>query len=171
MAKGTKRNIKNFLSILIIFAVLLFVFLKLFDGSPSNSATVFEWERQVSVYFGNSNMGSSENCSKVFPISRNIINAETFGPGALEALLGGVLDEEKDSGYFTSLNNGVLIQRFEIINGVAYVDFNKRFNENIGGSCRVTSIRSQIENTLNNLPDIDSVVISVNGQTDGILEP
>ena len=64
-----------------------------------------------------------------------------------------------------------MIQKFEIKNKVAYVDFNSNLNKGVGGSCKVIAIKSQIENTLNNLPDIDSVVISVNGKTDGILEP
>jgi hypothetical protein len=51
------------------------------------------------------------------------------------------------------------------------VDFGSSFNRGVAGSCRVAAIKAQIETTLNNLPDIDSVVISVNGQTKGILEP
>ena len=148
----------------------LFMLIRSFGGFSTNSASAFEWQKQVSVYFGNENMGSSEDCSKVFPISRTIINAETLGPGALEALLLGVSEQDKTSGYFTSLNDGVLLQKFEIKDKVAYIDFNQRFSE-VGGSCTVIAIKSQIENTLNTLPDIDSVVISVNGKTEGILEP
>lgn len=153
-------------------ALAVFVFFKTSDyRSNLNSAKAFEWEKSVNVYFGNRNMGSSEDCSKVFPISRKILNAETFGPGALESLLKGVSEEEKTNGYFTSLNDEILLRRFEIKGKVAYVDFDSRFNQGVGGSCRVIAIHSQIENTLNSLPDIDSVVISVNGQTEGILEP
>lgn len=155
---------------IIVGALVLIVMVKAVGPSP-NSAIAFEWEKRVSVYFGNSGMGSSEDCSKVFPVSRTILNAETFGPGTLEALLKGVSKEEKEAGYFSGLNDGILIQKFEIKDKVAYVDFNYRFNENMGGSCRITNIKSQIETTLNNLPDIDSVVISVNGETEGILEP
>lgn len=164
------KMLKYFLYIVII-ALALFILIKTFSSSYSNSANAFEWEKQVTVYFGNKNMGSSKDCSKVFPVSRIILNAETFGPGALEALLNGVSESEKASGYFTGINDKVLLQKFEIKDKVAYVDFNSRFNENMGGSCRITNIKSQIETTLNNLSDIDSVVISVNGQTKGILEP
>ncbi len=137
----------------------------------SNSANAFEWEKSVNIYFGNSNKGSSEECSKVFPVARTILNAETFGPGALEALLNGVSEEEKTAGYFTSINDGVLLRKFEIKDKIAYIDFDPSFNEGMGGSCRVTNVKSQIENTLNNLPDIDSVIISVDGKTEGVLEP
>lgn len=164
------KMLKYFLYI-VIGALMLFAVVKVFSRSHSNTVNAFEWEKQVNVYFGNKKMGSLEDCAKVFPLSRVILNAETFGPGALEALLKGVSEKEEKAGYFTALNDKVLIQKFEIKDGVAYVDFNSRFNDGMGGSCRVTAIKSQIETTLNNLPDIDSVVISVNGQTEGILEP
>lgn len=165
------KELKYFLYV-VIFAIVILTLIKGYNNFfPSNSASAFEWEKTVNVYFGNKEMGSSEDCSKVFPISRTILNAETFGPGALEALLKGVSEEEKKSGYFTNLNDGILVQRFEIKDKVAYVDFDSKFNEGVAGSCKITAIKSQIENTLNNLPDIDSVIISVNGKTEGILEP
>jgi spore germination protein GerM len=164
------KILKYFLYALVC-VVIFFAFIKIFGGSSPNSASAFEWTKTVNVYFGNKNMGSSEDCSKVFPVSRTVINAETLGPGTLEALFKGVSETEKAAGYFTSLNDGTLIQKFEIKDKVAYIDFNSRFNEGVAGSCKITAIKSQIETTLNNLPDIDSVVISVNGQTKGILEP
>jgi spore germination protein GerM len=85
--------------------------------------------------------------------------------------LGGVTEKEKNDGYLTSLNDEILIQKFEIKDQVAYVDFNSRFNEKVAGACYVQSIKSQIETTLNSLADIDAVVMSVNGQTQGVLEP
>jgi len=165
------KGLKIFLGVVACVAVFL-ILTKAYKSSPSpNSANAFEWEKQANVYFGNKNMGSSEDCSKVFPVSRTVLNAETFGPGALEALLKGVSEAEKSSGYFTSINDKVLVQKFEIKDKVAYVDFDSRFIEGVAGSCKVMAMKSQIENTLNNLPDIDSVVVSVNGKTEGILEP
>jgi len=166
------KKILKYFSYMAVCALIFFVFVKIFGNTVSpDSASAFEWEKQINVYFGNVNMGSNEDCSKVFPVSRTILNAETLGPGALVTLLKGVSEEEKRSGYFTSLNDGALLKGFEIRNKVAHVDFNSRFSENIGGSCRIQAIRSQIENTLNNLPGINSVVISINGKTEGILEP
>lgn len=153
-------------------AIVFIVLIKVYNNSfHSNKAVAFEWNKQVEVYFSNSEMGSNEDCTKVFPVTRTIINAETLGPGALEALLKGVSDTEKASGYFTNLNKGILLQRFEIVNKVAYIDFDTSFNEGVEGACRVEGIKTQIETTLNNLPDIDSTIISVGGQTEGILEP
>src|SRR3989344_4678549 len=83
----------------------LFMLIRSFGGFSANSASAFEWQKQVNVYFGNNDMGSSEDCSKVFPISRTIINAETLGPGALEALILGVSEQDKTCRYFGALVN------------------------------------------------------------------
>jgi spore germination protein GerM len=165
------NNVLKYILYAVICATVWFAFVKIFGSSTPNSVSAFEWEKQVKVYFGNSKMGSDEDCSKVFPLARTILNAETFGPGALEVLLKGVTPKEKQIGYFTSINDKVLVQKFEIKNRVAYIDFNSRFSEKVAGSCKVTAIKSQIEKTLTSLPDISSVIISVNGQTKGILEP
>jgi len=157
--------------------VVFLLLVRVYNNSlnSSNTANAFEWEKQVQVYFGNpkiagDNVGN-EDCSKVFPLTRTILNAETLGPGSLEALLKGVSAKEEDQGYETALNKDVLVQRFDIEGGVAYIDFNSKFNEGVAGACRIEAIRSQIGTTLLALPDIDSVVLSVNGETTGILEP
>jgi len=142
--------------------------------SESNQPTAiaFEWEKSVSVYFWNDTISSDPNdCSSVFPVSRTVLNAETLGPGALEALLRGVTEQEKAVGYGSAINPGVLVQKFEIKNKVAYVDLSEELTKGVAGSCRVLALRSQIETTLNNLSDIDSVVISVNDETEEILQP
>ena len=156
-------------------SVLVFVFLIKTLYSPNldtNKAVAFEWEKTVNVYFMDSKkINDNNDCTEAYSVSRTVLNAETLGPGALEALLKGPTEEEILSGVITSINSGVLIQKFEIQNKVAFVDFNSVFNQGVAGSCKVLAIRSQIENTLNSLPDIDSVVISVDGQTEGVLEP
>ncbi len=153
-------------------SVLFILLARHFDErSPKMTAQVFEWQKQVQVYFGSEKAGSLDDCTVVAPVSRTIVNAETLAPGALEKLLLGPTSGEKRVGYFSSINDGVLIQKFEVKGGVAYIDLSSRFSEGVAGSCRVMAIRSQIERTLTDLPDIDSVVISVNGETEGILEP
>jgi spore germination protein GerM len=165
------KKIKCFLCIAVILVVATIIYIKFFSSQlRSSPAIAFEWEKPVDVYFWNTNMGSADDCSKVFPVSRKILNAETLGLGSLDSLLKGVSDEEKQAGYFTSINSGVLIKRFNIVDGVAFVDFNSKLSST-AGSCMVVGIKSQIEKTLTSLPDIDYVVITVDGKTDGILEP
>jgi spore germination protein GerM len=76
-----------------------------------------------------------------------------------------------NNGYFSAINPGVVLNKLTIENGVAKADFNDLLNMNVAGSCRVAMIRAQITQTLKQFPTVKSVVISVNGATDTILQP
>jgi len=125
----------------------------------------------VKVYFNNSNLDPEYSCNKVFAVERKIKKTVVVGRAALEELLKGVTEEEKNQGYITSINQGVKIQSLKIENGVAYVDFNQQLQYQVGGSCRVAAISAQITETLKQFPTVDSVVISVDGKTEDILQP
>jgi hypothetical protein len=125
----------------------------------------------VSVYFGNTKQGSSEDCSKVFSVTRYIAKNVATARGAITELLKGVSDEDKADGFFTSINAGVKIQKLTIENGTAKIDFSNDIEKNLGGSCRVTNIRAQIETTLKQFRTVKNVVISVDGRTEDILQP
>jgi hypothetical protein len=158
--------------VLIVAAIVLIKIILWQSGDSLNGRTAgaFEWEKDVNIYLANFNMGSGNDCSEVFPVKRRVPNAEILGPSALDALLNGPLPEERAKGYESAINDGVIIQKFDVENGVAYVDFNSKFSE-VGGSCKVIAIRSQIEKTIDDLPGLNGAVISVNGKTEGILEP
>lgn len=166
------KNVKYFVYVAGSVFVFIFLIKSVYTTEvDSNKAFAFEWDKKVNVYFLDKNKVESINCEADLPVLRKVLNAETLGPGALEALIKGPTEEEASSGIISSINKGTLIQKFEVREGVAYVDFSSALNGGVAGSCNVVAIRSQIENTLNALPDIEGVVISVNGQTEGILEP
>lgn len=167
------KTFKSFFYIIacaFVFMLLVNAYNTYSSQSFSQKANAFEWEKKVKVYFVDSKKMETSSCEADVALDRTVINAETLGPGAIEALLNGLTAEEK-SMYSTAIKKGTLLQKFEVKNGVAYVDFSSELNKEVAGSCTVTAIRSQIEKTLIALPDIDSVVISVNGKTEGILEP
>lgn len=137
---------------------------------PTPIANAFEWEKEVQVFFVKKSVAELESCLAEAPLNRKVLNAETLGPGALSALIEGLRPEEQVE-YFSAVNPATLIQKFEILGGTAYVDFNSALNQGLAGSCNAVAVRSQIENTLMALPDIDRVVISIDGETEGILEP
>jgi len=58
-----------------------------------------------------------------------------------------------------------------IENGTAIVNFSKEMNAYGGGSARVSAIRQQITRTLRQFDTVDEVVISVAGETEGVLQP
>lgn len=125
----------------------------------------------VKVYFPNTKMGSTDDCSLVYPLNRKIPYTQAVGRAALNELFNGITQEEKEDGYFTNLNTGIQIQSITIQNGIAKVDFNQKLQEGIGGSCKVTSIRAQIEKTLLQFPTVNTVIISIDGQSEDILQP
>ncbi|MBP6976514.1 GerMN domain-containing protein, partial [Candidatus Dojkabacteria bacterium] len=70
-----------------------------------------------------------------------------------------------------NINDGVEILSLSISKGVAYVDLSNELQEGVGGSCKVTSIRAQITETLKQFSTVDSVVISIEGESEDILQP
>ncbi len=126
----------------------------------------------VKVFFGNSILDPEVlDCKKNFPVERVIPKTLAVGRAALEELLKGPTESEKAKGYFTSINPGVKIQSLTIENGVARVDFNEQLEFQVGGSCRVAAIVSQIRETLKQFPTVDEVIISIDGRTEDILQP
>ncbi|MES3005613.1 MAG: GerMN domain-containing protein [Patescibacteria group bacterium] len=127
----------------------------------------------VKVFFSNSTLAGVQNtdCSKVFATSRSILKTSTTGKAALEELLKGPSISESGSGYITNLNSDVKLNSLIVTNGVARADFNATLDSGVAGSCRVTAIRSQIEQTLKQFSSISQVVISINGQTSQVLQP
>ncbi len=124
------------------------------------------------VFFGNSNLNpGSIDCSAAFPVEREVVATVTPGRAALQELLSGPTDAEANGGYYTSLNGGAALKSLTIRDGVARADFDSRLGEGVGGSCRVTAIRSQITKTLMQFPTVKEVVISVDGDSETALQP
>ena len=111
------------------------------------------------------------DCARTAAVERWVPKTLGVARGSLEALLQGATQGEIDRGFFSNINSGVQIQRLVIENGVAEVDFNEQLEFQVGGSCMVTAIRAQITDTLKQFPTVDSVVISINGRTEDILQP
>ncbi|MCX6781623.1 MAG: DUF333 domain-containing protein [Candidatus Magasanikbacteria bacterium] len=126
----------------------------------------------VSVFFNNTVKDPNMlDCSKVYAVERIITSTPAVGRAAIEELLKGPTESEKSAGYLSNINMGVGIQSLTIENNVAKVDFDKKIEEALGGSCRVGAIRAQIEETLKQFSTVKSVIISVDGRTEDILQP
>lgn len=149
------------------------------DGSEINKTTLpllifpsgVSQTTSVKAYFSNSNLDPEISCNKVFPVERQIPKTQAVARGALDELLGGPSASEKSQGYFTSINEGVGINSLTITSGTAKIDFDERLESGVGGSCRVSAIRSQITQTLKQFTTVNDVIISINGRTEDILQP
>ncbi|HEX6290825.1 MAG TPA: Gmad2 immunoglobulin-like domain-containing protein [Herpetosiphonaceae bacterium] len=65
----------------------------------------------------------------------------------------------------------VRLIKLTITNGVATANFSKELRAYGGGAARVQAIRQQIERTLRQFKSVQSVVIQIEGQSEGVLEP
>jgi hypothetical protein len=145
------------------------------DGTKENEVVVpfklsIQNPQTLKVFFGQQGLTEAD-CKTMVGVSR--VTPLTASPArrSLELLFKGPTRSETKEGYYTSINPGVKIQSLTILNGVATVDFNEILDKNIGGSCRVAAIRSQISETLKQFPTVQSVVIAIDGRTEDILQP
>lgn len=109
-------------------------------------------------------------CEKTYPVTRVVPKTITPARTALDLLLAGPTDEEKEAGYFSAIPKGVTLKSIVIEKNIARADFAKA-NWPTGGSCLVSAVRSEIENTLKQFATVKEVSISVEGKTEGVLEP
>ncbi len=118
----------------------------------------------------------TNDCSAVSAVERTVLKTQEPAYISLTELLKGPTTSEKNAGFSTNIPVSTLpmnmrINSVRIVNGVATADFSGELESGVAGSCRVMAIRSQIENTLKQFSTVKSVVISINGRTDDILQP
>jgi len=129
---------------------------------------------KIKLYFQNSELDAATDydCGKTIGVEREVDKTSAVAKTALEELLKGPSDAEKQIGFTTQINDGVKLQSVTIDdNGVAKADFSAELEKGVGGSCKVSAIRAQIEATLKQFSSVKSVVISINGKTEDILQP
>lgn len=157
-------------------------FLILSKDNPSNDPELDEEMRipvnfrlpkvnKVKIYFNNSKLNLDNSCETVFAVEREVSKTAAVAKVAIGGLLSGLTEEEIKSGFFTNINEGVKIQSLTIKDGIAKVDFNSNLEKGVAGECRVLAIRAQIEQTLKQFRTVETVVISINNKTEGILQP
>lgn len=138
----------------------------------------------IRAYFGNNKLNVVNECNEVHSIEREVEREGEkdnkivqIARAALRELLKGPTDKEKEEGYFTSINSNVTINKLTVENGSIKLDFSENLNRGVAGSCRVTAIRTQIEQTIRQsltekgFRDIKEIVISINGRTEDVLQP
>lgn len=126
----------------------------------------------VKAYFGSTVKDpNAEDCTKVYAVNRKIIKTEAVGRASLLELLEGTTNTEEDAGFFTSIPEGVKLNSLKILNGTAYADFDNKLQEGVGGTCLIDRIRAQITQTLKQFPTVSKVVISIDGESEAILQP
>ena len=125
----------------------------------------------VKIFFGNIKEDPEVlDCEKVYSVEREVFKNKEMVQ-SLEELLKGPTLEEQEKGYLTNINSGVNINSLIVEDNIVKVDFDEQLGFQVGGSCRVLAIRSQITETLVQFPEINDVIISINGRIEDILQP
>ena len=135
----------------------------------------------LQVFFPNS-FRDPDNlyCEQTYPVERKITMLTDNDKSklgeliylAISKLLDGPTEEDKNEGFFTSINIDTKVKKITVEDNVASVEFDDTLSKGItADSCQSQAIRSQINETLKQFPEIQEVVILVNGKTKGILQP
>lgn len=126
-------------------------------------------KRAIRLFFNRTASGD-DRCEAVWPVARAVEPTPDPARAALAELLEGPTAAERDRRYLTNLPPGVAIRSLQIEGDTAYADFDATLDR-AAGSCRVTAIRAQIEETLLQFPAVRGVVISVEGNVETALQP
>lgn len=142
------------------------------DGSDRNLVTrrirvKDEGKITVQVYFVDPAMVEMGDCTLVDFEKRTVAHTVNVAELAIEELLSG----PTSSWAQTEVPPYATLESINIVDGVATVNFSGTTSGWNGGSCHVLALRAQIEETLQQFDSVDSVVIQVNGSSEGILEP
>ncbi len=110
-----------------------------------------------------------EGVESAVPVQREFPVTQEIGTHTLSQLLEGPTGEEEAEGYSTAIDRETTLNSLSIEEGVARADFSAELDTS--GSATVMMIRDQIEKTLLQFETVDEVVISIEGETEEILQP
>lgn len=110
-------------------------------------------------------------CAEVHSVDRRVAKTVTPAGAAIEELLRGPDRLEQEQGFTTYLNSGVKLLGLAIADGIARADFDQTLSFQVSSACLVEAVRAQIVETLMQFSTVKEVIISIEGQIEGILEP
>lgn len=129
--------------------------------------------QDVTIYFSNVQKDPDMlDCSKVHAVTRQTVaTLDVPEQAAIHELIKGPDETERKAGYITSLPINVNQPEIRWVNDRLVADFDNTIQYGVGGSCRVSAIRSQLEKTLGQACLNGLCTISVDGRTEDILQP
>jgi hypothetical protein len=125
--------------------------------------------REITLYFPHMER-SGGDCSRVYPLNRNVPATPSMARLLTEALIQGPTDREKAEGFSFDFPRSGRVQSIALRDGTLTIDFTSDL-QNVGGSCRVQAIRAAIEKTMLQLPTVERVRILAGGSEELALQP
>lgn len=127
----------------------------------------------VNIYFSNINKDPELlNCDVVYPVTRKIPFSDNILGRVLGVLFDGLTEAEVEQGFVNNLpEEGVQLISMSLATTTLTLDFNKGLGERVSGTCRTTAIRAQLTQTMSQFEIIDEIIISIEGETEDILQP
>lgn len=126
----------------------------------------------VQVFLERQDEAGQGNCDQVVGVNRLVSSRDSIYRAALAELLKGPTDDERTAGLVSSLPSGITVKSVAAdAQGTVTADFSAALDKHVAGSCRVMAIRTQIERTLRQFPEVRGVVIAVDGRTEDVLQP
>lgn len=118
----------------------------------------------VKAFFLNQNEDPNLlHCDKPYTVTRRIPKTTNTAEAALLELLKGPTAAEQGHGYRTAVLPGTNLLSVSIDGDTAKADFSRQFALGIAGSCNVSALRAQVEQTLKQFPEVKNVKILVEG--------
>ncbi len=139
-------------------------------SSPPSSPAV-----TTGLYFGNTvfNPGA-QVCDAVFLTVRDDLPADPTPRQLLDALFAGPTQEEEDAGFtsFFSEETEGMVRDVVVQNRTAYVNLAdvRTVIPNASTSCGSAQFQAEIRETLTQYPDIDRVILAIDGDPEPIYE-
>lgn len=127
----------------------------------------------VNLFYSNINEDPELlNCDVVFPVAREIPFSDNILGGVLGVLFNGLTETEIGQGFVNNLpQEGIQLLNMSLTTTTLTLDFNNVLGEGVSGVCRATAIRAQLTQTMSQFDIIDDVIISIEGETEDILQP
>lgn len=124
----------------------------------------------VTLYFFNEGMKTTNSCSEVVAVTRQIPAVVRIGTQTLGALLAGPTAAEMSAGYLSDIPAGTILNSLTIDNGVARADFSSSFAA-AAGECSAALRQAQVSRTLMQFPTVTTVIVTVDGESENIFTP
>lgn len=138
-------------------------------NTPNKTPSIPKEMSILKVYFGVLNDYSGCRIDDSSLVYRFVPKTSAIARASMNELLKGPTELEKAKHLWTGINSGVKLNLLSFGGITAYADFylppNSTFNVSNKGTCGVSMVKKQIENTLKQFPNVKNVFITVNGRS------